>query len=912
MAIEEILERDDELAVLRAAVDRLVAGRGGVVLVEGAAGTGRTTLLEAAVADIPAMLLVARGGVMESGEAFGGVRQLLLPMLRRLPADERVAVLGGPARLAARILGFGEDIVDESAPDPFFSVRWLLEELAAGQPLVLAVDDLHWLDEESRRVLTRLATRLEGLPVLLLATARPAEPGATTDLTELRGVADVVKLAALSESAVERLLPGRDPADAHRVTGGNPRLLRQLAAVPTDVPLADARLQGEGARVLVRARRISPAAEQVVRTVALFPDGAPLETVACVAGVTPSEVADDVDALLASDLLAGNDVLCFAAPVLRRAVHDELGAFARREAHAEAAQMLRKQGAPVEAVASQLLLASPRGDAEAVRVLREAANQVPGPIARLRYLERALAEPPVPGPDRVDLLIDVGRLRGRLGRADACDALRQAYDDAQDPGRRAEAGVHLAALLHGAGRHDEGLLVVLELGLLPADGVDPEHRQLALALTLGLALETGRHDVARDALATLGPSLEPRTPGERAAQEMRGFFAWGESPGGELALDGSDPDGLPAAFAEYGIVTFDGSNSLCLAGEFDRLERLVEARLRVARERVDEQAHLVAVAGRAHGRALRGHWRLAEADALEVVGHPAAGNDVVVTSVELLAQCYARQLRIEEAEAAAGRLLELGASPFRAEIARAIIAGVVGDPTPQPVFEQIIRSYLEAGLTHPALRRWTCEHAESLARGGRRDEAVAVLTDYLDEAERYGEAASIGQAATVLGRLVGGDAGLALLERAVEVLGPSPHEWLRGWAHARLGEARRRAGHRADARPLLHAALAYADEHGEELLARTAREELRLAGGRNREAAARRPDDLTPAEARVARLAAEGLSNKEVAAALFLTVGSVQTTLVRVFRKLEVGSRQLLPEALAARGITVGTSSRSR
>lgn len=908
-----MLERDDELAVLRAAIDRLAAGHGGAVLVEGAAGTGRTTLLEAAVADIPATLLAARGTVLESGEAFGGVRHLLLPMLRRLSAGERSAALGGPARLAARILGFGEEVVDESAPDPFFSVRWLLEELAGGQPLVLAVDDLHWFDEESGRVLTRLASRLEGLPVLLLATARPAEPGATTDLADLRGLADVVTLRPLTESAVERLLPGRDPVTALRFTGGNPRLLRQLAAVPADMPLAEARLQGEGALVLARARRVSPAAEHVVRTLALLAEGAPLGTVARVAGLRSSDIAADVDALVASEVLAGDDdVLRFTAPVVGRAVRDELGTFARREGHAEAARVLREQGAPVEAVASQLLLGTPRGDADAVRVLREAANRVPGPLARLRYLDRALAESPAACPDRVDLLIDVGRLRGRLGRADACDALQQAYDDAEGLGHRAEAGVHLAAILHGAGRHDEGLQVVLELGRLPAGGVDPEHRQLAFALTIGLALETGRPDVARDALATFAPVREARTPGERAAQVMSGLVAWGERPGRELALDGCDPDGLPAAFAEYGIVSFDGSNALCVAGEFDRLERLSEARLRVAREQVDEQAHLVALAGRAYGRALRGHWRLAEADALEVVGHPAAGNDVLVTSMELLAQCYARQLRIDEAEAAAGRLLELGASPFRAEIARAIIAGVVGDSTPQPIFDQITRGYLEAGLTHPAMRRWTCEHAECLAREGRLDEAVAVLTDYLDEAERYGEAASIGQAATVLGRLVGGEAGLTLLERAVRVLDPSPHEWLRGWARARLGEALRRAGRRADARPLLHAALAYADEHGEELLARTAREELRLAGGRNREAAARRPDDLTPAEARVARLAAEGMSNKEVAAALFLTVGSVQTTLVRVFRKLEIGSRQLLPEALSARGLTVGTSSPSR
>ena len=94
--------------------------------------------------------------------------------------------------------------------------------------------------------------------------------------------------------------------------------------------------------------------------------------------------------------------------------------------------------------------------------------------------------------------------------------------------------------------------------------------------------------------------------------------------------------------------------------------------------------------------------------------------------------------------------------------------------------------------------------------------------------------------------------------------------------------------------------MAYAEEHGEAVIAWRAPEELKHAGGRTRETRARDRDALTPAEERVARHAAAGLSNKQIAAELFLTVGSVQTTLVRVYRKLGIDSRRDLEPALEA------------
>jgi DNA-binding CsgD family transcriptional regulator len=227
-----------------------------------------------------------------------------------------------------------------------------------------------------------------------------------------------------------------------------------------------------------------------------------------------------------------------------------------------------------------------------------------------------------------------------------------------------------------------------------------------------------------------------------------------------------------------------------------------------------------------------------------------------------------------------------------------VIADAVGVASPHiEHFKNITDYQYRMGWRYPPQRRWLCSYADGLIRNGRPDEARTVIEKYLQDAEPTGEPASIGQALTTLGRLERGDRAIEVLERAVAILDPSPHEWLRGWAHLELGAALRRAQRRAASREHLKRALAYAEEHGEASIAKRAREEIRLAGGRTREVAGRDRDALTPAEERVARLAADGYSNKAIAAELFLTVGSVRTTMTSVFRKLGIHSRRDLPGA---------------
>src|SRR5262249_53093378 len=144
----------------------------------------------------------------------------------------------------------------------------------------------------------------------------------------------------------------------------------------------------------------------------------------------------------------------------------------------------------------------------------------------------------------------------------------------------------------------------------------------------------------------------------------------------------------------------------------------------------------------------------------------------------------------------------------------------------------------------------------------------------------------------------GGPEGLALLREAAEVLAESPARLERAYALTELGAALRRANSRAEARDMLAAGLELAHACGATALADRARTELLATGARPRPVARRGVDALTPSEGRVARMASEGQTNREIAQALFVTAGTVETHLSNVYRKLGISARSQLATAL--------------
>jgi DNA-binding CsgD family transcriptional regulator len=210
---------------------------------------------------------------------------------------------------------------------------------------------------------------------------------------------------------------------------------------------------------------------------------------------------------------------------------------------------------------------------------------------------------------------------------------------------------------------------------------------------------------------------------------------------------------------------------------------------------------------------------------------------------------------------------------------------------------ELKRQYERAGIWNPS-HHLGSHLALALAAEGQSEAAQRSAAEELERAREWGTLSERGAALRVQGLLASGGEGLALLEEAVSMLEPSPVrlEYLR--ALTDYGAALRRSGRRTDARAPLHEALELARRGGALAIAERAHGELAATGEKLRPLVAAGVESLTPSERRVAELAAEGLSNRDIAQSLFLTVKTVEGHLSNAYRKLDIGSRRELARAL--------------
>lgn len=913
-----LLEREREMAAIRT-----VLKRGGVLLVEGGAGIGKTSLLGAATeraARTGHAVLRARGSELEAGFAFGVVRQLFERRVAESAAAERRALFSGPAA-AARPLLTG-DVTETSARDRAFAVLhglyWLAANLAAVRPLVIAVDDAHWADGPSLRWVAYLAPRVEGLPVTLLLALRPEEAEMQDDtLPSLRTVATVVRPRLLSESAVADIVRDVIGAEASaelcaaawRKTGGNPFYLRELLRAD-DGPVKALTRPGHGLAIQVatRLRRLDPHALRLAQAVAVLGDDCELRQAAALADVQMDTAMRLAAGLIRLEVLADHELPRFLHPVLREAVEASLSTDERDSAHRAAARLRYADRAPIGRVAAHLMRVRPAADHWVLARLREAAQAAVGggaPAAGADLLRRALAEP-APLEERVEVLRETAGAEVLAGRQSACARLEEALQLVRHPRERAQVALELAQAHANLYRWAEAVDVCERtLAELEEGDQDLMGRLEAELVVCGLR-DARRAAQALPVLERLGRrSLDAAAAEAFATARAIAAHRYEGRPAEEVALP------LQAALDRAGPrpenwdSRLPGLVTLLWVERFGAVEAMLTAMLAEAERSGSARGLHNTYVTLGLLKLLLGALPEADAAARVALGVLQAGDFAEGLSlvVSVLAEVAVEAGDLGGADAVLD-MVKVGELPptvsaLRMRVARARLRMAQDRPAEalaeleacRVLFKPRLLGVELPGNGFPQLRS-RC--AQALLRLDRREEARELVNSELDDARAFGAPRALGVALRVSGLVHGGEEGLRLLEESVAVLRQSPAVLERAHSLAELGAALRRAGRRTEARAPLAEALEFAARCGARPLAARAREELQATGARPRREWRTGVEALTPSELRVARLAAEGKTNREIAQTLYVTLKTVEAHLASTYGKLAIAGRSEL------------------
>ena len=911
-----LIGRDRDLGFLREFVRQAAAG-GAALVLSGDPGMGKTALLNALAESAAAagtVVLRVTGAEFEGEISFAGLNQVLLPVLGDV--DE----LGAAHRDALRVaLGFGTG----PPPDRLLvsnAVLILLQRVAARGPLLLIVDDLPWIDRASAAVLSFVARRLDGRGAGLLVACRTG-----ADSYFDRAGLPEYELTPLDDTAATELVaarfPGLDPLVRSRVLGvaqGNPLALLELSEALSDSqrsatePLPSVLPLGQRLQKLFisRVTRLPPATRSLLLVAALEGTG-DLRLLAA-AGSGDYRLEDLAPAERDHLVRVGQDPgrVSFAHPLIRSAAVEASTAAERRRAHQAVAAVLAGQPerrawhlgeaavAPDEHVAALLEEAAhrshQRGDyLGAVAGLTRAAGLSPAAAER----GRRLAEAAYIGAEAL------GEVRGT---SRLLDGIRQAGP--QDSGPLHSAAAAAFVMLNGDGHIDTVHRMLAGAIASGAHGYDAGDTALlralwALAMTCFLGGRRELWDTFHAAVARLTPGPPPilaLTIDMFADPARTGVAAL---PRLEAALrtvhHEVDPNVIDdvAAAAMYA----------------DRLAEVREPLWRAvlrAREGSPGRRHLVALMDLCIDDFHRGEWQ--EAAELAAEG--------LQVSEERGGRFFGWYFRYHQAL--------LAAVTGRFDASRALAgqittwAGARGARTPQ-VFARhaLVLADLGQGDYESAYH-----HATWMSPAGTLAPYVphclwvvmdlveaAVRTHRREEADRHVRAMREADIAALSPRLAilaaasaaiaaEDDRSLALFGQALSL--PGVGQWPFDVARVRLayGERLRRARAAAESRIHLEAALVAFRELGAAPWAARAELELRATGLTRTSPGVPGGAALTPQELQIARLAASGLTNKQIAGRLFLSPRTVGGHLYQIFPKLGITSRAALRDALGAPG----------
>jgi DNA-binding CsgD family transcriptional regulator len=936
-----LLEREVQVSALQSLADAALSGGGRFVVIEGSAGIGKTRLLAEARAiagSVGMRVLSARGGEFEGGFACGIVRQLFEPLLASASPDLRAELLSGPATLVAPLfrasrLAASRDAPAEGSFALLHGLYWLAANMAFHQPTLLAIDDLHWADTPSLRWLLYLTRRLEGVPLLVIAGTRSPEGESRDPTLVAELVADpeaaAIRLEPLGRASIAvlaRELHGLEPDEAfcaalETATGGNPLFIgavldavAQEGTTPTGghVPrLLEIGAQGVSRAVGLRLARLPPEALALLRAASILGDGTELRYAGTLAGVEARELGAAAAALVRLDLLRREDPLEFFHPVVRSAVYETLDVVERDAAHRAAAELLLQASAPPESAAGHLLRVAPQADPFVVSTLRQAAERslAEGAAeAAAGYLTRALDEQMDPAV-RAEVLVELGYAERRTNGPAAVDHLRAGIELLADPARRCRVALELGRALWFTDRIADAF-AVFERALDEVDRKrDPDLYELLLAELIGSAgWDRQTYPIAEE---TIGELDLDALHGGLGSEILLATMAHHEYRLGlhrELAIE------LARRALAAGSLLASGSFAfyyaalvLARAGLLNEAVSIFDQAVAQARRRGDIFNVALMSMFRGYCQTRRGDLRAAAADLREAIDLSVAHGMLVAWpyTIGFLAQALLEQGDADEAT----RVIDQGDFPEQLPLDQLSLVwfrlhrGRLRIETGSP--ERGVDELLQVGETvrlvpfdNPSGVPWRSWAAEGLRLLDRNDEARALAEEELALARRWGDPHAIGASLRVLGLVEGGTTGIGLLREAVDVLAGSEARLEHARALVDLGAALRRANQRTEARERLREAVDLARRVGAFGLVERANDEIAATGARPRKVLQTGLDALTASERRVAQLAADGMSNKEIAQTLFVTIKTVEVHLSHAYRKLEISSRAQLDKAL--------------
>jgi DNA-binding CsgD family transcriptional regulator len=921
----EVVGRDEELATVRAflaEVERLPSA----VFIEGVAGIGKTTLWRAGAAEAQEAgyrVLSARPAEAESHVSYAGLRDVFDPVLDRV-----VAELPPPQRRALEIALLLRE-AEEDAPDQAaiaFAVLGALRAIA-DTPVLVAVDDLQWLDGPSAFALRFAARRLRDEQIgFLLSIRTGGDRDVAAPLGSLLSQERTrhVPVGALSLGALHHLLQTRLPVvlsrptlqRVHETSGGNPffalelaRALHQRGAeVPAGEPLP---VPGE-LRELLRARLAALPRE--TEDALLFAAAMPQPRVEVVAAALEADPLPSLRGGIEAELIElEGDRIRFTHPLFASAVYSGTDEDRRREIHRRLAAVITD----AEERARHLALGTKGVNPDVASALDDAAR-----TARSRGAPQAAAELSELAfrltPDSDAEAAHRRRIDAGAAHFEAGDTLRaltlfaEALESARSAPERAVSLVRLAWVNHWAG--DQRLAVELFRECLAEGGADAALRMdahdglanslfflrenLADALSHSreaarLAKKRGNQAALAVALGTQG-MIEAVLGRPEARRTLRSAVAIEEPaldipqvmkrPSFQLDVARVWSDDLDAARADMEdirqrAVLHGDESSLPFVLTYLSLAECLSGRLEQALRTAEEGDEVALTAGQEIGRAFASSARA------------------------LAASCLGQEEAARSAARVALDLAERGA--MFAETTSLWALGLLELALDKPAdahkrLGPLVERVEAAGIGEPGSIRFVIDDVEALVALGDVERARIILQQYEERARRLGRRSALAACARCRGLLAAAegdlDGALAFFDTALESYSKLPLPLERARTLLALGAAQRKGKQRRAARATLEQARELFDQLGASLWSERARAELRRISGR-----APSRGELTGSEQRVAELVAEGRTNKEVAAVLHLTERTVEGTLSRVYAKVGVRSRAELARRWADR-----------